>query len=240
MLSISKDGKSVVSEQISFVLGKAWVISFQEQEGKVFNPLLQRLREIKGNIRKKGADYLFYRLIDTVVDNYFFVTEHISEVTENLEEQMLRKPDNKSLHEIQHLKKQLINLRKAVIPLREAVSTLEKDRSFLIEENTTPYFRDVYEHIIHVNESIDILLDTLASIMYLYQSGISNRMNQVMKVLTIIATIFIPLAFLAGIYGMNFDNMPELHWKYGYLGVWGIMIIVFLIMVIYFKRKRWL
>ena len=174
------------------------------------------------------------------MDDYFFVTEHISEVTENLEEQVLRTPDNKSLHEIQHLKKQLINLRKAVIPLREAVSTLEKDTTILIEENTTRYFRDVYEHIIHVNESIDILLDTLASIMDLYQSGMSNRMNQVMKVLTIIATIFIPLTFIAGIYGMNFDYMPELHWKYGYFGVWGIMIIVLIIMVIYFKRKRWL
>lgn len=240
MLSIGKDGKSVVSEQISFVLGKGWVISFQEQEGNIFNPLLQRLQEIHGNFRNKGADYLFYRLIDTVVDDYFFVTEHISEVTENLEEQVLITPDDRSLQEIQHLKKQLINLRKAVTPLREAVSTLEKDTTILIEENITRYLRDVYEHIIHVNESIDILHYTLASIMDLYQSGISKRMNQVMKVLTIIATIFIPLTFIAGIYGMNFDNMPELHWKYGYLGVWGIMIIVLIIMVIYFKRKRWL
>lgn len=239
-LAISKDGMSVISEQISFVLGKGWVISFQEQEGDIFNTLLQHLREFKDPIRKKGADYLLYRLIDTVVDYYFFVTEHISEVTENLEEQVLHTPDNKSLQEIQHLKKQLINLRKAVIPLREAVATLEKDTTFLIEEGTTRYLKDVYEHIIHVNESIDVLRDTLTSIMDLYLSGVSNKMNQVMKVLTIIATIFIPLTFIAGIYGMNFDYMPELHWKYGYFGVWGIMIIVLIIMVIYFKRKRWL
>ena len=240
MLAISKDGKSVVSEQISFVLGKGWVISFQEQEGDVFSPLRQRLREIKGNIRKKGADYLLYRLIDTVVDDYFFVTEHISDVTEELEEQVMQTPDKKSMQDIQHLKKQLINLRKSIVPLREAIATLEKDTTVLIKENTTRYLRDVYEHIIHVNESIDILHDTLTSIMELYHSGVSNRMNQVMKVLTIIATIFIPLTFIAGIYGMNFDNMPELHWKYGYFGVWGIMIIVLITMFIYFKRKRWL
>ena len=240
MLAISKDGKSVISEQISFVLGKGWVISFQEQKGDIFNTLLRRLREFKEPIRRKGADYLFYRLIDTVVDNYFFVTDYISEVTENLEEQVLHSPDNKSLQEIQYLKKQLINLRKAIIPLREAVATLEKDTTVFIEEGTIRYLRDVYEHIIHVNESIDVLRDTLASIMDLYQSGVSNKMNQVMKVLTIIATIFIPLTFIAGIYGMNFDHMPELHWKYGYLGVWGIMIIVAIIMLIYVKRKRWL
>ena len=175
-----------------------------------------------------------------MVDYYFFVTEHISEVTENLEEQVLHTADNKSLQEIQHLKKQLIKLRKAVIPLREAVATLEKDTTFLIEGGTTRYLKDVYEHIIHVNESIDVLRDTLTSIMDLYLSGVSNKMNQVMKVLTIIATIFIPLTFIAGIYGMNFDYMPELHWKYGYFIVWVIMLIVLIIMVIYFKRKRWL
>ena len=174
------------------------------------------------------------------MDDYFFVTEHISEVIEDLEEKVLHTPDNKSLQEIQHLKKQLINLRKAVTPLREAVATLDRDATILIEEGTTRYLRDVYEHIIHINESIDVLLDTLASIMDLYLSGVSNKTNQVMKVLTIIATIFMPMTFIAGIYGMNFDYMPELHWKYGYFGVWGIMIIAFAIMVIYFKRKRWL
>ncbi len=240
LLAINKDDNSVVSEQISLVLGKGWVISFQEHESDVFNTLLQRLREIKGNIRKKGADYLFYRLIDSVVDHYFFVTEHISEVIEDLEEKVLHTPDNKSLQEIQHLKKQLINLRKAVTPLREAVATLDRDKAFLIEEGTTRYLRDVYEHIIHISESIDVLRDTLASIMDLYLSGVGNKTNQVMKVLTIIATIFMPMTFIAGIYGMNFDYMPELHWKYGYFGVWGFMIIVFAIMVIYSKRKRWL
>jgi len=240
MVAISMDGKSVLSEQISLVLGKNWVISFQEQEGDVFNTLLQSLREIKGNIRKKGADYLFYRLVDTVVDNYYFVTEHINEAIEQLEEQVLYTPDNKSLYDIQHLKKQIIEIRKAVIPLLEAVATLEKDSTSLIEESNSRYLRDVYEHIIHVNESIIVLHDTLTNIMELYQSGVNNKMNQVMKVLTIIATIFIPLTFITGIYGMNFDSMPELHLKYGYLGVWGIMVIAMVIMVIYFKRKQWI
>ncbi|MCF8295909.1 MAG: magnesium/cobalt transporter CorA [Saprospiraceae bacterium] len=240
MLGISKDGKSVVYEQISLVLGKNWLITFQEIEGDIFESLRQRLREKKGNIREKGADYLFYRIIDTIVDNYFIVTEHISEVIEGLEEKAINNPDDKLMQDIQQLKKQLINLRKAVNPLREIVASLEKDSSSLIHKGTVRYLRDVYEHIIHVNESIETERDMLGSIMDLYQTGVSNRMNKVMQVLTIIATIFIPMTFIAGVYGMNFDFMPELHWKYGYLGAWGIMLAVLAAMLAFFKRKRWL
>jgi len=241
-LAISKDSMSIESEQISFVLGSGWVISFHEQEeqGNVFSALRHHLSESKGNIRKKGADYLLYRLVDMVVDNYFVITEYISDVIEDLEEKVIQTPDNDSLQELQHIKKQLMKLRKAVIPLREAIATLEKDSASLFEESTLRYLRDVYEHIIHVDEIIEAQRDMLASIMDLYLSGVSYKMNQVMKVLTIIATIFIPLTFIAGIYGMNFDNMPELHWKFGYFGVWGIMIIVLIIMVVYLKRKRWI
>lgn len=240
MLGINKEGNSLVTEQISLVLGKGWVISFQEMEGDLFDNLRLRIRESKGNIRHRGADYLLYRLIDTIVDNYFFVIEHITEVTENLEERIIHTPDDKSIQEIQHLKKQLINLRKAVNPLREAITALQKDTLELIEESTSRYLRDVYEHIIHINDSIDSLRETLASLMDLYLTGISNKMNEVMKVLTIIATIFIPLTFIAGVYGMNFDHMPELHFKYGYFVIWGIMICVLIVMIFYFKRKRWL
>lgn len=240
MLGISEDGHSLISEQVSFVLGNGWVISFQEHEGDIFDALRQRLREGKSNIRKNGADYLLYRLIDTVVDNYFFVTEHISDAAETLEEEVLHTPDNESLQEIQRLKKQLRNLRKSVSPLREAISNLQRDTTALIEESTVRYLRDVYEHIIQVNDTIETQRDALASIMDLYLSGMSNKMNQVMQVLTIIATIFIPMTFIAGIYGMNFDNMPELHWKYGYFGVWGVMAIIIIIMLVYFRRKRWL
>lgn len=240
MLGISKNGQEVITEQVSFVLGKTWLVSFQEQAGDIFDALRQRLREDTGTARKKGIDYLLYRLVDTVVDNYFFITEHFSEASTKLEERVLRSPDNQSLQEIQRLKRLLVNFRKSVAPLREAVASLEKDSSSLIEKGTRRYLRDVYEHIIQLSEAIETQRDMLAGIMDLYLSGVSNKMNQVMQVLTIIATIFIPLTFIAGIYGMNFDNMPELHWKYGYFGIWGFMIIIGAIMVIYFKRKRWL
>ena len=240
MLSFGKDDNTLESEQVSLVLGKNWVISFQEQEGDIFDGLRDRLREGKGNIRQKGVDYLLYRLIDTVVDNYFLITEHISDSCINLEEKVTLASDKESLSDIQYLKKLLINLRKAVGPLREAVSVLEKEDSEFIREGTTRYLRDVHEHIIQVNDSIESLRDTITNIMDIYLSGLSNKTNQVMQMLTIIATIFIPLTFIAGVYGMNFDNMPELHWKYGYIGVWSIMMAVLVIMIIYFRRKRWL
>ncbi len=240
MLSINEEEDTVNSEQVSFVLGKNWVISFQEQEGDIFEGVRVRLRESKGNIRKKGADYLLYRLIDSVVDNYFSVTEHINESTEILEEQVLESDSRELMQEIQHLKKQLINLRKAVNPLREAILSMQKNEIELIEESTTRYLRDVYEDIIQVYESIDTQRDILNSIMDLYLSGISNRMNQVMQVLTIIATIFIPLTFIVGVYGMNFENIPELQYKYGYQVVWFVMILVIIAMIIYFRKKKWL
>lgn len=239
MLGVSKDKKSIITEQVSFILGNNWLISFQEKQGDVFDVVRERLRGSMGNIRKLGADYLLYRLLDIVVDNYFFVTEHFSDVTEKLEAQVLKNPDPSSLHKIQQVKKQLIALRKAVNPLREAVSLLEKDTK-LFKEGTKRYLRDIYEHIIHVNDTIESQRDSLSSIMDLYHTSVSNRMNEIMKVLTIISTIFIPLTFIAGIYGMNFEIIPELKWKYGYLGVWGLMIVIFIGMVIYFKRKKWL
>jgi len=240
MVGVSKDGKSILSEQVSFVLGKSFLISFQEREGDIFDGLRARLRKKAGRIHKMGPDYLLYRLIDTIVDNYFFVTDYFNVTTENLEERVLSDPDPQKLKEIQKLKKQLINFRKVVYPLREAVTVLQKDHSHFIKKSTLIYLRDVYEHVIHVNDSIDSQRDFINSIMDLYQSGVSNKMNQVMKVLTIIATIFIPLTFVAGIYGMNFDNMPELHWKYGYFGAWGLMLFIFMLMIIFFRRKKWL
>lgn len=239
MIGINSKNDNIEFEQVSLVLGKKWLISFQEQEGDIFDSLRHRIRESKGNIRHKETDYLLYRLIDTVVDNYFYVIEFINEATDKLEERILNNPDKEVLHEIQHLKKQVINFRKAVYPLRETISTIQKDNAF-INENTMRYLRDVYEHIIQLIESIDTERDTLANLTDLYHTGISNRMNQVMQVLTIIATIFIPLTFIAGIYGMNFDNMPELHWKYGYFAVWGIMLILFMVMILFFKRKKWM
>lgn len=240
MLGISKNGDSIISEQVSFVLGNNWVLSFQEQEGDIFDALRLRLRENKGTIREQGADYLLYRLVDTVVDNYFFVTEHLSESIDKLEEEVLKSPNTASLQQIQKMKRLVANMRKSTLPLREAIFSLEKDENTLIKATTRRYLRDVYEHIFHINDSFESQRDMLASIMDLYLSGISNKMNEVMKILTIIATIFIPLTFIAGLYGMNFDNMPELHWKFGYFIILGAMLIVFIIMLLYFKRKKWL
>jgi magnesium transporter len=239
MLGVSKNNDAIISEQVSFVLTRNWVISFQELKGDIFDGLRERIKEAKGNVRYKGVDYLLYRLIDTIVDNYFFVTEYLSEKIEVLEEKVLIHPERDTLVEIQRLKKQLIDLRKVVSPLRDTIGTLHKDTD-LIKEETRRYLRDVYEHIIQVNESIDSQRDLLASIMDLYLSGVSNKMNQVMQLLTIISTIFIPLTFIAGIYGMNFAFMPELQYKYGYFIVWGIMLIIFALMIYFFRRKKWL
>ncbi len=239
MLGIDKKGESIIMEQISFILGKNYLISFQEQTGDVFDPIRNRLREAKGNIRNRGADYLFYRLIDAVVDQYFFITDHLSERIDHLEELVLTTQTTAVLHQIQATKKQLILLRKSLSPLREAITLLQKNEANLIQKNTLRYFNDVYEHIIQVNESIEMYREMIQNLTDLYQSGINNKMNQVMQVLTVIATIFIPLTFIVGIYGMNFDYMPELRWKYGYFFIWGVMILVVLFMLNYFKRKKW-
>jgi magnesium transporter len=239
MLGVSKDNESIVSEQISFVLGPNWVLSFQEIKGDIFDTIRERIRESKGNVRLKNTDYLLYRLIDTVVDNYFFVTENISEKIELLEEEVLKISENETLSAIQALKKEIIGLRKVINPLRDSVGALHNDTG-LIDNETRRYFRDIYEHIIQLNDSLDSQRDLLANLMDLYLSGVSNKMNKVMQLLTIISTIFIPLTFIAGVYGMNFQYMPELNWKYGYLIVWAIMIIITLLMLRFFKGKKWL
>lgn len=239
-LNVDEENNNINSEQMSFVLGPNWIISFQEREGDIFDGLRQRIKENKGTIRQKSVDYLLYRLIDTVVDHYFLITEYVSDATIDLEERVFENPDENALIEIHQLKKRLVNLRKITGPLREAILGLYKGGNRLVKQSTERYFQDVYEHIIQVNETIENQRDTVASIMDLYMTGVSTRMNQVMQMLTIIATIFIPLTFIAGIYGMNFDNMPELHWKYGYFITWGVMGIVTMIMIFYFRRKRWL
>ncbi len=240
MLSIHPTKKSITIEQVSFVLGKHWLITFQERQGDTFDIIRKRLADNTGKMRQLKEDYLFYRLLDTIVDHYFFIIEYFSEATEKLEEKILSYPDDKTLYDIQLLKKNLVQFRKSVVPLRELITSVQKDAPHFITENTNRYLHDVYEHIIHINESIEIQKDLLSSLMDLYMTGISNKMNQVMQVLTIIATIFIPLSFIAGVYGMNFDHMPELHWKYGYHAVWILMLGILITMLVYFKRKKWL
>lgn len=239
MLGIAINKRTIISEQIGFVLGENYIVSFQEQPGDLFDTIRNRLRENKGQVRVKKSDYLFYRFIDTIVDNYFLITEHLSLKNEALEDQVLKNPTPEILNEIQHIKKSLIRVKKAVVPLREAVNAIQREENPLIRESTRPFIRNVYEHISQVMEWCDTQRDTVGGVMDLYLSEISNRMNEVMKTLTIIATIFIPLTFIAGIYGMNFEYIPELQWHYGYHAFWLIIVIMTVLMVVYFRKKKW-
>jgi magnesium transporter len=240
MLVYDPGSKGVISEQVSFVLGPNFLVTFQEQEGDVFNPVRERLRKALGRVRKMGPDYLLYALMDAVVDNYFLVLEAIGEDLEILEDQLLENPTPGVLQTVHKLKREMIFLRKAIWPLREVLNGLQKTVSKLVKNNTKMYLRDIYDHTIQVIETVETYRDMVAGLQDLYLSSVSNKMNEVMKVLTIIATIFIPLTFIAGIYGMNFEFMPELKWKNGYFITWGIMAVVTLGMVFYFKRKKWL
>lgn len=235
------DHGAFINEHISLVLGKGYVITFQESDGDVFNSLRQRIAKSKGRIRKAGSDYLMFAIMDAVVDHYFVLTEALSDRIETLEDQLfLSHAENDITQEIQELKREVLHIRKAVYPFREVVSRIEKIDSPLIDEHTFTYLRDLYDHIVQVAESIEIYREMTWSLMDMYMTTISNRMNEVMKVLTIMASIFIPLTFMAGIYGMNFDNIPELHYENGYYYLWGIMILVVLILLWYFKRRKWL
>lgn len=233
------DGE-VKSEQVSIILGRNFVISFQETEGDVFNLIRERIRNGKGRIRRMGSDYLAYALIDAIVDNYFIILEKFGGNIEDLEEELVTNPTLETLQIIHTLKRELILLRKTIWPLREVISSLQRVESQLIVESTEIYLRDVYDHTIQVIDTIESYRDMVSGMLDIYLSSISNKMNEVMKLLTIIATIFIPLTFLAGIYGMNFQYMPELEWRWGYFAVWIIMLAVGLSMVVYFRRKRWL
>lgn len=240
MLNSDKNN-SVVIEQISLLLGKNFVISLQEGlEGDVFNPVRERIRSGKGRIRKMGSDYLAYALLDSIVDNYFIVLEKLGEKIEVLEEELITNPKRETLHAIHNLKREMIFLRKSVWPLREVISGLERGESLLISESTRIFLRDLYDHTIQVIDTVETFRDMLSGMLDIYLSSISNKMNEVMKVLTIIATIFIPLTFIAGVYGMNFRYMPEIEWQWGYPLSLLLMGGVAIIMLIFFRKKRWI
>ncbi len=230
----------IESDQISIILGQNFVFSFQEKEGDTFDPIRERIRSAKGRIKKMGADYLAYTLMDSIVDNYFIILEKLGERIELLEEELITLPTPETLQTIHDLKREMIFLRKAVWPLREVVSSLERGESSLVQPSTKIYLRDLYDHTIQVIDNVETFRDMIAGILDIYLSSVSNRLNSVMKVLTIIATIFMPLTFLAGIYGMNFKYMPELEWRWGYPLIWAIMIGTGVFMLIYFKKKKWL
>lgn len=239
-MACGTNGSDVVTEQVSLVFGRNFVLSFLEQPAGIFDPVRERIRKGKGRIRKMGPDYLAYALIDAVVDGYFVVLERMGEQIEELEDELVSDPRKATLNAIHALKRAMIFLRKSAWPLREVISRLERAESPLIQEATGIFFRDVYDHAIQVIDNIETFREMLSGMLDMYLSSISNRMNEIMKVLTIIGTIFIPLTFIAGIYGMNFDFMPEIHWRGGYFLVWGVMIAIGVSFVVYFKRRKWL
>ena len=230
----------VREEQMSLVLGPRLVLSFQETEAAVFHPVRERLRKGAGRMRKSGADYLAYALLDAVVDGYYETLEWVSQRIEVLEEGLVDYPSPDLLRSIHHLKREMILLRKAVWPLREVISSLERAESPLIRPGTRIFLKDVYDHTVQVIDAVESFRDMLSGLQDLYMSAISNRMNEVMKVLTVIATIFVPLTFFAGVYGMNFQHLPELKWKWGYLGFWTLTVGIVVFMLAYFRRKKWL
>lgn len=240
LLQYDKVTKEVKGEQLSLIIGSNFVISFQERVGDFFDPVRARIRNGKGRIRKMKADYLAYALVDAAVDHYFAILEKLGERIEGMEGELVADPKPEKLQEIHSLKRELIYLRKSVWPLREVISTLEREESSLIQDSTALFLRDLYDHTIQVIDTVETFRDMVAGLLDIYLSSVSNRMNEVMKVLTLVATIFIPLTFIAGIYGMNFEFMPELKWHWGYPAVCLIMVFVVVAMVSFFKRKRWL
>jgi magnesium transporter len=240
MLRYNREEEELEREQVSLVLGPNWVITFQERTGDVLDSVRQRVRAKSGRIRSRGADYLAYTIVDTIVDNYFAVLEGIGEGLEDLEEDLLSHPSQSTLQRIYEFKRELLMLRKSVWPLREALSSLVREENPLIAAETEVFFRDAYDHVLQVIDAAETFRDIVGGMLDTYISSISNKMNEIMKVLTIIATIFIPLTFIAGVYGMNFEVMPELRWPWGYFGSLGVMAAVAFVMLIYFRRRRWL
>lgn len=241
MLMFDEKENETKTEQVSILFGRDFVVSFQERaDGDVFDPIRERLRSNKGKIRKMGADYLAYSLIDAIVDNYFVILEKLGETIEDVEDKLVTNPTSETLHKIHDLKREMIFLRKSVWPLREVINKLGRSESELINASTCVYMRDVYDHTIQVMDSVETFRDMLSGMLDIYLSSLSNRMNEVMKVLTVISTIFIPLTFVVGLYGMNFRHMPELEQTWGYPAILILMFAVALLMVVYFRRRKWM
>ncbi|MCB0395922.1 MAG: magnesium/cobalt transporter CorA [Flavobacteriales bacterium] len=236
MLDYAQDG-TITSEQVSIVLGKNYLISFQERPGDVFDPIRERIRT--GKVREKKADYLSYILLDAVVDRYYLIIDQMATKMEDLENQIIQDTKDEMMFEIQEMKTHMVELRRSIYPLREAVGYIEKCGDGIVNRGTLRYFHDLYDHIIQVIDQLDSYREVLGSLQDLFHSMVSNKMNNIMKVLTIMASIFIPLTFVAGIYGMNFEHMPELHYKYGYILAWGVMVVMALGMIWYFRKKKW-
>jgi magnesium transporter len=240
MFMYDEKEQNLEMDQLSLILGKNFVITFQEVEGDIFDPIRERIRASKGRMRKLGADYLAYSLLDIMVDYYFVILDRIGENLEDIEEELMASPKTAFLESLHYMKKDIIVLRRSVWPLREIIMALQRDEFDAVKPVTKIFFKDLYDHTFQVIETIETYRDTLSGMQDLYLSSISNKMNEIMKVLTIIATIFIPITFIVGVYGMNFKYMPELEWRWGYPLTWLIIVGVTAVMLGYFKRKHWL
>lgn len=240
MLQVQPESRLVHEEQLSLAVGQNWILTFQETTGDVLDPVRERLRIGKGKIRNRGADYLAYALIDAVVDSYFAVLEAVGDQVEELEEEAIEQPAPRTMRQIHDLRREMIIIRKSVWPVRDLMASMLRMETPLIHDDTRVFLRDVYDHAVQVIDTVENLRDVVGGLMDLYLSTVSNRTNEVMKVLTIMATIFIPLTFIVGVYGMNFEYMPELHMAWAYPAVWLVMLVVAGGLLVFFRRKGWL
>jgi magnesium transporter len=240
MVDLDEQAHHLSLEQVTVVAHQHTVLSFQERPGDVFDGLRERLESGTGMARSRGGDYWAYRLVDTVVDHYFIVSDHLMEASEALENRILNSADSQTLAELQQEKRMLAQLRQAAGPLREAVGSLLKDPPSTIESETLKHWKDVHDHLVYIRDQIESIRESHATCMDLHMNGINQRTNQIMQLMTLVSTIFIPLTFIVGVYGMNFEQMPELHWKYGYLGAWILMLSTAGLLFRMFKRRGWL
>jgi magnesium transporter len=229
-----------VYEQVSLIVGRGYLISFQEKPGDVLEEVRKRIAFHSGYIRDKGADYLCYAIVDAIIDKYYEIMESISDRVEQTEETIASQFSETLSGQIHALRKDVIYLKKAVWPLREVIGSMLRDGKDYISQDAMPFFRDTYDHVIQIVDGVETYRDLISGLSDSYMNSVSNRMNSIMKVLTLISTIFIPMTFIAGIYGMNFAYMPELSLRWGYFAAWGVMITIAVIMIIFFRRKKWL
>ena len=240
MISYDTRAARIKSEHVSIIYGPGFVVLFLQDPGDLFAPIRQRIESGKGRIRLMGSDYLVYALVDAIVDYYFHVLEEIGERIEQLEDEVVSNPSARTLQSIHHVKREMIALRRSIWPMREVVNSMVRDESPLISEGVKIFLRDLYDHTVHVIDSVETMRDIITGTLDVYLSSVSNRLNEVMKVLTVMSSIFIPLTFIVGIYGMNFHYMPELEWTWGYPAVWVVMLALALALLTLFKRKKWM
>jgi magnesium transporter len=239
-ISSAENDFAVEYEQISILILNDFVFTFKEKQDQLFEPVKRRLRSSKGHFRSQGADYLAYVILDTIVDSYFTLQDSLDDIVDSVEEDLITNPTAETLATIQGVKRELIFIRRSISPLREMLNAILRSESPLIEGKTLIYFRDISDHVLRISESLESSRDMVSGLLDIYITSISNKMNEIMKVLTVFASIFIPLTFIAGIYGMNFEYMPELKWRWAYPTLWGGFVIIPIILLVYFKKKKWL